>query len=490
MLKRGAAFLTGLLVLALMFGTVASAMPQFPMDYVYADGKNKSAEENARIYIPITYNAAAAVFQVEDESAPMMFDPEDLFIAGDDSIYVADTGNNRIVSFTPDGKTKAVFYEASGSPFSSPRGVYVAANGDIYVADSGNNRVVQMSGDGKLIKEFTKPDSDLLQDMASFDPSKVIVGPNGYIYILVGNKFMSIDNNNAFKGYLGATEVGFSLTRLLIRTFASKEQRRKLGKAVVPSYNNLFIDSSNRFIACSSADTDQIRVINSVGKNIFNQGFYGEVSGLDIHNNPIYPKFADLTVDKNGIISLIEQTSGKIYQYDNEGNILTIFAGLGDNKGYFTSPVSIASDSRGRLYVLDKTAASIQRFDPTAFITQVHEAISVYNEGRYDAALTAWSDIVKMNSDYPLARRQLGAIYLKREDAPAALEHYKIADDMAGYSRAFSLYRHNVFREHFTLIVILAALLLAAAIVGIIFLKRYADRLQKKAYALRGVQRR
>jgi tetratricopeptide (TPR) repeat protein len=299
---------------------------------------------------------------------------------------------------------------------------------------------------------------------------------------------MAIDTQNRFKGFLGATELGFDLGQFLIRTFASKEQQKKLKKRVPPAYNNLFIDSENRFVACSAADVNQIRVINSVGKNIYKPGFYGEAQSLDENNRLVMPSFVDLTVDKNGIISLIEQRSGKIYQYDGNGNILTVFAGKGRNKGYFTLACSIGSDSAGNLYVLDQTRCNIQKFEPTDFIKKVHAASVSFQKGKYDAAFTQWEEIVRMNADYPLARRQLGALYYKQEKSREAMGQYLVADDMAGYSEAYSLYRHNVFKKQFGLIVLSAVAILAALIAGIYYLKKYSDRLRLKAYALRGVK--
>lgn len=98
----------------------AAALPQFPMDYVYVEGENQSVtDNNSRIYIPVTYNATEQFSYVEDPEgfSPGFADPEDLFIAPDDTLYVADTGNSRIVALNPDGSTKAVWLQAGTAPF-------------------------------------------------------------------------------------------------------------------------------------------------------------------------------------------------------------------------------------------------------------------------------------------------------------------------------------------------------------------------------------
>ncbi|MHB1454402.1 MAG: hypothetical protein ACYCYM_10680 [Saccharofermentanales bacterium] len=456
------------------------------MNYVYEAGNNQSfSDTGSRIYIPLTYTVTDIFSDVDNEAGMTFSSPEDMFIDSHSRIYVADTGNNRIVVLDADGSTEAVFEGTDGIPFAGPKGIFVTENQDIYVADSGNERIVQMDRSGNLIASFQKPDSDLLSDIVSFDPTKLVVGPSGYIYTLIGSKFMAIDRNNQFKGYLGETKLSFDLGRLLIRAFASEDQKNLISKRYSPSYNNIYIDAKNRFVACSAAKTDQIRIINSVGMNIYRSGFYGEVNDIDDTNNPIMPNLIDLAVDGNGIISALEQRSGKIYQYDDDGNILTVFSGKGKNKGYFVLPVAIDYDGSGNLYVLDKSRGNIQKFEPTIFIGRIHEALSLYAAGDYDGSGKIWREIVKLNADYPLAHKQLGLIYYRKDMPVEAMREFVLADDLDGYSLAFTDYRRLVLRNNFLLIVSAALAVLIASIAFILMLKRYADRLQTKAYSHR-----
>ena len=65
----------------------------------------------------------------------------------------------------------------------------------------------------------------------------------------------------------------------------------------------------------------------------------------------IEPYFADICVDDNGVVTVIEQLNGKVYQYDQDGRMLVAFGGLGERTGTFTRPSAIDVDSKGRLYV-------------------------------------------------------------------------------------------------------------------------------------------
>ncbi|MEK6324767.1 MAG: peptidoglycan DD-metalloendopeptidase family protein [Acidobacteriota bacterium] len=86
-------------------------------------------------------------------------DPAGLAVAQDDSIYVADAGNNRIRRVAPDGTVTTVagdgtagFLDGPGASarFDNPQGVAVDSSGMIYVADTGNNRIRRIAVDGTV----------------------------------------------------------------------------------------------------------------------------------------------------------------------------------------------------------------------------------------------------------------------------------------------------------------------------------------------------
>ncbi len=81
--------------------------------------------------------------------------PQDLCVAPDGRVYLADSGNNRIVVLSGDmTRVENVItgFENHGTAdtFATPTGLAVAEDGTLYIADSMNRRVVALRSDGTL----------------------------------------------------------------------------------------------------------------------------------------------------------------------------------------------------------------------------------------------------------------------------------------------------------------------------------------------------
>ena len=117
-------------------------------------------------YVP-SGSVTGSSFTYNGEPLGNFVNPQDMCQADDGNIYIADTGNNRIVVL--DKKMKNVVnvitaFDNNGTEdtFNMPYGVAVSENGQVYVADSQNHRVVVLEKDATLVKIVENPKSESL----------------------------------------------------------------------------------------------------------------------------------------------------------------------------------------------------------------------------------------------------------------------------------------------------------------------------------------
>jgi hypothetical protein len=105
--------------------------------------------------------------------------PTDVVVAPNGTIFVADghreTGNNRIVKFSKDGKFIMTWGKKGSAPgeFNIPHALALDSKGRLFVADRGNNRIQIFDQDGKFIdqwKQFSRP-------------SGIFIGKNDVLYV-------------------------------------------------------------------------------------------------------------------------------------------------------------------------------------------------------------------------------------------------------------------------------------------------------------------
>jgi len=420
-----------------------------------------------KVTIPKAYTVKDVI--MDTGAGGRLREPQDIFIDKQDNIYIADSGNNRIVRL--DQNHTFVGDYTDQKRLNSPQGVYAADYHELYIADTGNRRIVHLTDSDEYIEEFVKPKTDMLDETSDFAINKVYLSAQGYLYMIKGQSFMTIDAENEFKGFVGANQTGFNFLNYIIRNFASAEQKKRFANPEPPPYNNFVIADDGMIYAVAATGDRQIKKINSVGQNIFKTDYSTEkITGPDASVHMV-----DIAVDSQGVITVIDQNSGKLYQYDREGNMLCAFGGKGDKKGLFALPVSIAVNSKGHIYVLDYSTGYIHVFEPTRFISEVKSAVTLYSDGDYDEAYEKWQSVIEIDENYALANKGIAQTLYKTGKLSEALSYYKQAKYKPGYGEVFEEYRYLVLREHFVWIV-LGLVLLAAALY---FLFRFLHKLAK-----------
>ncbi|MBQ8200331.1 MAG: hypothetical protein IJZ74_01045 [Clostridia bacterium] len=136
------------------------------------------------------------------ESLGAFLEPQDLCVADDGSIYLADTNNHRIVVL--DASMTQVLNVINGfdnagvtDAFNKPTGVAVSEDGLLYIADSMNHRIVVLNADDTLnrIVEIPATAASVKQGTVTYAvgthldgmaaPQKVLTAEDGLVYAAV-----------------------------------------------------------------------------------------------------------------------------------------------------------------------------------------------------------------------------------------------------------------------------------------------------------------
>lgn len=410
--------------------------------------------------------------------------PNDLFVSAQGEIYIADTGNNRLV--VADGSFQLVRVISSfgdDDSFNSPMGLFVTPEGHIYVADTGNGRIVHLNPDGTLNRIVPAPQAQfegILPANFNYRPLKVGVDQHGRIYVIAQDLyegFISFSADGQFRGFLGAPRVTPSLAEYLWSRFATKEQRQRIRAFLPTEYTNFDLDSEGFIYATSHAEDKEedqggiaikVRKINAKGQDLLRRlGFADPMGDVEFPDRwstatrRTSSMLVDITVQPYGVYSVLDGNRGRVFTYDNNGNLLYDFGYWGSGHGQVASPVAL--DHLGKtMLVLDAQRGGIVVFEPTDYALLIWAALDAYERGDYHLAERIWGQLLVLNSNFDVAYTGIGRALLRRGEYAQAMENFRLGNNRAEYSEAFELYRKELVYAHFPQAFASGAVLLAA----------------------------
>jgi len=413
-------------------------------------------------------------------------EPTDLVVDSEQNIYIADSGNNRILIFDKDLNLKQEIREfmpdgaEAPDAFNVPTGVFVTGDGLVYVADSKNSRIVVLDNDGGFNRIIPAPDSDVFPEGFIYEPYALAVDPAGRIYVVSKSTNMGIIGLNAaggFEGFIGAEKVVPNIMDIFWDLITSKEQEARSYKNVPTEYNNITIDeigfpyvtssainAYNQFYAMINKDTSShyapIKRLNSMGVDVLlRNGAFPPAGDMDSPSK--VSRFIDVALAGNGVYSTLDSTQNKIFTYDENGNLLYAFGGSGTQAGVFQSVSALAYQGT-RLLVLDRGTGYVTAFRRTEYGDAIAKAITLRKNRKYDASIEAWQEVLKHNPSFELAWSGVAQSNMRKEQYYEAMANYKLGNDWDGYFKAFAEYRTEVVRRIILLIPVIAGVIIWA----------------------------
>ena len=453
------------------------------------------------VITPAAYVPNGSV-QASDLGIADFKEPQDFCYSDDGEVYVADTGNNRIVVLNSDmsavNRVIDTFTNADGAQdtFSAPYGVCVSENNELYVADSNNGRVVVLTPQGEFIKIIENHQSEILDDNFAFVPLKVTVDYADRVYVIAKNAFEGIlvfESNGEFTGFFGTIDVKITAWEKFWRRLASKEERSNQQLYIPTEFTGIDVDDGG-FIYASNIDSDGIQAVrrlNPQGNDVIQKGENSNVGGdLEFGTYGDYAgasEITDVVYRDKGIYSLLDRKRGRIFTYDKEGNLLYIFGGLGLQEGTFQTPVAI-EDIGEEIIVLDAGRDSILRFKETNYGSLINEAVSLRYDGDETDAISKWQEVLRLDENNELANSGIGKAYLTQGDNELAMKYLKLGKNRKYYSIAFKRYRNDVLASHMNYIMtgIILVILLVVLYKKFNVREKIKQKLQQKRICQKG----
>jgi tetratricopeptide (TPR) repeat protein len=363
--------------------------------------------------------------------------PEDMYVTPDGFIYIADTGNGRIVKFH-DFKEIASYGEGL---LSGPTGVFVDEDGIMYVADARENSIFILDQSGNLLNKFSRPTEPLFGVNRQFLPRKIAVDARKNLYIISEgsvNGIVQMNTNGNFIGYFGANTATMSLKMVLQRMFLTEDQLSQFIKSEAASPSNIAIDHQSMVytITAGTSSSQSIRKFTVSGKNIF-PDIVGSSTFRDVH------------ISENGLVLAVD-ASGVIIEYDLNGTMLFLFGAqdTGEQRlGTLTNPTAIERYGEF-IYVLDKDKNEVVVYQTTAFAKLVHDGVRLYMEGFYSEAKPYFEEVINYNGSFIMSYQAIADAYYREIEYSKALEYYRYAEDQDGYSQAFWELRNFVLQQY------------------------------------------
>ncbi len=470
--KRIAALTMALGVLFTSVTAQAETLPYESYNYTYWEDI---------VYTPAPYEpdyvVAGRDLEFNGEPIGAFNSPQDICSDSEGTLYLADTGNNRIIVM--DSKMNGVLNVITGfdnagaeDSFKQPSGVAVSESGELYIADSQNRRIVVLFPDGTLDRIVDNPQAEVLEDGFVFVPLKVTVDYANRIYCIAQNMFegiMVFETNGEFTGFFGTINVEITLWERFWRKLATRAQRAKSQLFIPTEFTGIDIDPDG-FVYASNITSDGVqgvRRLNPRGQDVIQKGTNENLGGdLNIDGSTDYSgpsQFVDVVYRGNGIYSCLDRKRGRIFTYDHEGNLLYIFGGLGTQTGTFRLPVAI-ENVNGDIVVLDATNASVTYFKETEYGRLINQAVSLRYDGDEAQAVALWQRVLTLDENNELANTGIGKAYLTAGDYENAMKYLKLGMARDYYSVAYKRYRNNALTESanvvFTVIIAVIVLII------------------------------
>ena len=478
--------------------TVGSSASSAYQTYTYSIG-------GSALYSPDAYSANKSVDYTAMGLDTNLNNPGDMVTDELNNVYIADTGNNRILvldryyrhKFTID---KFINTQGNNDSLAAPQGVFVTEEA-IWVCDTDKNRIVRFDREGNFELILDAPESQLFESDDVYKPVAMAIDQYGRIYVVSSTTYQGIivmDSQGGFVGFIGAQKVTISAWDILWRRFQTDEQKKLSMTYVSTEFNNITINDDGFIYVTTSSIPDSsvssaikgksksgdmmpVKLLNPAGNEIMRRnGFWPPAGEVDYtsskraaYSGP--STVTDVAVGPEKTWTIIDSKRNKLYTYDFNGNLLFAFGDKGTMLGSISN-IEAVTYQGDTMLVLDRGSNCIVVYERTEYGDLLIEAIAAENSLDYNYAIRCWEAVLQRNSNFDAAYVGIGNAHYRSGEYKEALASYEIAYETKGWSDSYKEVRKEAMSTWFIPIL----LLIIAAIVAVIKFFGWAAKVNKR----------
>ncbi|MCL2404598.1 MAG: hypothetical protein FWC92_03515 [Defluviitaleaceae bacterium] len=449
-------------------------------------------------FIENTVSAFELARVIDRSYLPVPFERADDINVGGGRIFIADSLAGRVnvlcaydYSFItslrlmrdPDGRISTDPATGEQVMLDSPEGVFFNESLNLlFIADTAAERIVVLNGDDyTLVTEITRPYN--MVGNTAFRPNRLVVDDAGRIFFLVHGSsegIVVLEPDGDFARYFGTNRPSMSPIEFFWRSMATAEQREQMARSFAPPFSGIDIDPSG-FIYATTADNSVQQMIfrfNARGDNVIRDtGFVGLRGDVVIFFSDLayQSEFQAVSVTDFGVYAVVDSVRGRVWVYDFDGHIISIFGQLSDTLGGLREPSSLAWNGFD-LLLADRAMGVINVYTPNRFGHAALMANYHAYHGNWDEATQYYRAAVSLNATFYAAYSGIGRNYLMQRRYREAMYYFDLAFDQEGYSRAWQGRRGELIADWFPLIAIIIVSL------SVLLIYSEARYLRKAAY--------
>lgn len=409
--------------------------------------------------------------------------PEDMCIGEDGKLYIADTGNSRVVilddSLAYAGEIQAFDKNGMADALVSPSGLFLTEDNRLYVTDTDKGRIVVFGPDRQFLREYTLDASsaaELGEDFV-YKPRRIAVDHEGRMFVISQNNtngLIQLDENGDFIGFYGAIQVTLSPWDVLIRMLSTEAHRERQKKAIPTVFSGIDIDDQNFVYGVVSAEGINynpnvlVQRLNLMGNDVLRREGAWEIIGDVQYVEDERSQMVDIVVRENGVYSTLDSRRRHVFTYDYDGNLLYVLGGAGSQNGTFGAATALDTYNEN-IFVLDAVYGQVVVFEPTVYGSLINEAVGLQYNRKYAQAHDKWGEILQYSSKSDVAYTGMGKALFSQGEYTESMLYFELARDVGNYSRAYLKQRRIWMDENFYALVLgilgAAGLVTALAIV-------------------------